>query len=132
MIKYKTRKAEEDLLFARKQMDFSKAEFERAQNRLSEFRDRNLNLTTATSQIQLQRLQSEYDLSFNVYSTLAQQVEQAKIKLQEQTPVVSILHPVHVPVEDETSGLLILVGFIVFFIFVSVSWLVVKKLFLKA
>jgi hypothetical protein len=40
---------------------------------------------------------------------MAQQVEQAKLNLQEQTPVVSVLQPVQVPVDDETSGAMILI-----------------------
>jgi len=51
-------------------------------------------------------------LAFNVYNSLAQQVEQAKLKVQEQTPVVSVLQPVQVPVDDETSGLMILIVFL--------------------
>jgi len=129
VVNYKTQKAEGDLLYAKRQMEVAKREFEKTQNVLSVFRDRNVNLTTATSQVKLQRLESEYDLTFNVYNTLAQQVEHAKIKLQEQTPVVSILHPVQVPVEDETNGLLILVSFMILSGAISLAWLLGKKFY---
>lgn len=109
VVNYRTRKAEEDLAFAQAQLETARQEFEASQNRWAEFRDQNINLATARAQTQQQRLQSEYDLAFNVYSSLAQQVEQAKLKVQEQTPVVSVLQPVQVPVEDTTSGLRVLV-----------------------
>jgi len=120
---YRTRKAQEDLGYAEEQMESARQRFQEAQNRLAEFRDSNVNLATAKAQTQEQRLQSEYDLAFNVYNSLAQQVEQAKLKVQEQTPVVSILQPVQVPIEDTTSGLLILmittvVGFFVGILYV--------------
>jgi uncharacterized protein involved in exopolysaccharide biosynthesis len=123
---YKTRKAEEDLVFARQQMESARNEFESVQDRLAEFRDSNVNLSTARSQTQEQRLQSEYDLAFNVYNSVAQQVEQAKLKVQEQTPVVSVLQPVQVPVDDETSGLQI----ILIFTFLSIGISVITIVFL--
>lgn len=106
---YRTRKAQEDLEYAQVQLQESRSRFEATQNRLAEFRDSNRNLATAKAKTQEERLQSEYELAFNVYNTLAQQVEQAKLKVQEQTPVVSILQPIQVPVDDTTSGLSILV-----------------------
>jgi len=127
---YRTRKAEQDLEFAREQLSTAKTDFEAAQNRLAEFRDGNVNLATARAETELQRLQSEYDLSFNVYNTLAQQVEQAKLKVQEQTPVVSVLQPVQVPVDDESSGLMVLVTFVIGAIIVSLLF-VVTRLILK-
>jgi uncharacterized protein involved in exopolysaccharide biosynthesis len=126
---YKTRKAEEDLIFARQQMESAKAEFESVQDRLAEFRDSNINLSTARAQTQEQRLQSEYDLAFNVYNTLAQQVEQAKLKVQEQTPVVSVLQPVQVPVDDETSGLKILILFTFLLGFIGFSYVLLQMYF---
>ena len=124
---YRTRKAEQDLEFAREQLSTAKTDFEAAQTRLAEFRDGNVNLATARAETELQRLQSEYDLSFNVYNTLAQQVEQAKLKVQEQTPVVSVLQPVQVPVDDETSGLLILIVFLILSSIIGLSWVIVLK-----
>lgn len=109
MTNYKTRKAQEDLKHARQQLEDVKQRFEEAQQKLVEFRDSNVNLATAKAQAREQRLQSEYDLTFNVYNSLAQRVEQAKLKVQEQTPVVSILQPVQVPIDDTTSGLMILI-----------------------
>ncbi|MEX0719998.1 MAG: Wzz/FepE/Etk N-terminal domain-containing protein [Balneolaceae bacterium] len=126
---YRTRKAEQDLAFARQQLESSKQEFEEVQNQLAEFRDRNINLATARAQTQEQRLQSEYDLAFNVYNSVAQQVEQAKLKVQEQTPVVSVLQPVQVPVDDTTSGATILIIYTIFGVLLGLTVLLFKKYF---
>jgi uncharacterized protein involved in exopolysaccharide biosynthesis len=127
VVNYKTQKAEEDLLYAREQLEGAKAEFETVQNRLAEFRDSNVNLSSARAQTQLQRLQSEYDLAFNVYNSLAQQVEQSKLKVQEQTPVVSVLQPVQVPVNDETSGAMILIVFVMLSGIASIGWIFIRQ-----
>ncbi|MFP8490315.1 Wzz/FepE/Etk N-terminal domain-containing protein [Gracilimonas sp. Q87] len=127
VVNYKTQKAEEDLVYAREQLEGAKEEFEAVQNRLAEFRDSNVNLSSARAQTQLQRLQSEYDLAFNVYNSLAQQVEQAKLKVQEQTPVVSVLQPVQVPVNDETSGAMILIVFVMLSGIASIGWIFIRQ-----
>jgi len=64
--------------------------------------------------------------AFTVYNTVARQVEQAKLKVQEQTPVVSVLQPVQVPVDDEASGLNVLILFVTSFIFLSFVLIVVR------
>jgi len=126
---YRTRKAQEDLKFAEEQLQTAQERFEAAQNKLAEFRDGNVNLSSARAQTQQERLQSEYDLTFNVYNSLAQQVEQAKLKVQEQTPVVSVLQPVQVPVDDETSGLNIIIGFTLLGFLSTVTFLIIHYIY---
>jgi capsule polysaccharide export protein KpsE/RkpR len=123
---YRTRKAQEDLQFSQEQLESAEQRFREAQDRLAEFRDANINLSTAKAQTQQQRLQSEYDLTFNVYNSMAQQVEQAKLKVQEQTPVVSVLQPVQVPVDDETSGLMVLLIFTLVAVMIAFGVLLLK------
>jgi len=126
---YRTRKAQEDLQFSEEQLVSAEERFRESQDRLADFRDANINLSSARAQTQQQRLQSEYDLTFNVYNSMAQQVEQAKLKVQEQTPVVSILQPVQVPVDDTTSGLLILIIYTIFGGLLAICLIVFRKYF---
>jgi uncharacterized protein involved in exopolysaccharide biosynthesis len=46
-----------------------------------------------------EKLQSEYNIAYNVYNELAKQREQARIQVKEDTPVLSVIKPVVVPVE---------------------------------
>ncbi|MDR8393500.1 Wzz/FepE/Etk N-terminal domain-containing protein [Aliifodinibius sp. S!AR15-10] len=130
MTNYRTRKAQEDLEHARQQLEEVRQRFEEAQTQLAEFRDSNVNLATAQAQTREQRLQSEYDIAFNVYNSLAQRVEQAKLKVQEQTPVVSILQPVQVPIEKSSPQRLYLI-LSLFFIgsITSVTYIVIKSIY---
>ncbi|TYP95631.1 Chain length determinant protein [Fodinibius salinus] len=106
---YRTQKTRQNLAFVQQQVDSAKKRFNVIQQKLAEFRDSNLNLATAKAQSREQELQSQYDLAFNLYNSLSQQLEQAKLELQKDTPVLSVLQPVSVPLEDNTSGLLILI-----------------------
>lgn len=106
---YRTRKAQEDLEYVEDQLESAKKRFEAAQQKLAEFRDSNVSLATAKAQTREQELQSQYDLAFEIYNSLNQRREQARLQVQEQTPVFSVLQPVSVPLNDNSSGLLILV-----------------------
>nr|WP_321356194.1 Wzz/FepE/Etk N-terminal domain-containing protein [uncultured Draconibacterium sp.] len=124
---YKIEKASAQLNFIEERYNDNKAEFETAQAALAEFRDKNKNVTSALARTQEERLQSDYQLSFDVYSGLAQQLEQARIQVKEDTPVFSVLKPVTVPLEDNTSGLTILIIFIFLGAVFSICWIFGKE-----
>jgi len=127
---YRTEKVKIDLQFAKEQLEKAKDRFQKAQLELAEFRDSNQGSLTARAQTEQQRLQSQYDLAFNLYNTLSQQYEQAKLKVQEQTPVFKTLQPVQVPVDDETSGAQILIVSVMLAGMLSLGWIFVKKMIL--
>lgn len=106
---FKIEKAKAQLDFINERHAEKKEEFENAQAALAEFRDRNKNVTSAMARTQEERLQSDYQLAFDVYSQLAQQLEQAQIEVKEETPIFSIIKPVTVPLEDNGSGLMTLI-----------------------
>ena len=83
----------------------------RVQEELASFREQYRGNLSVRSQTEEQRLESEYQVAFGLYNTLMQQREQAKLKVQEQTPVFKILEPVQVPHNDEKSGFTILFVF---------------------
>ncbi len=96
---YRLQKVRENLKFVSEQCEIAKIEFNRAQMDRALFLDENKNIISAKIQSEKERLQSQYDLTYNIYNNLAQQKEQAKIKVQEETPVIKVLNPVQVPVE---------------------------------
>jgi len=122
---YSTQKAKEDLAFAKEQHKQAKSRFEKVQNKLATFLDQNVKLSTAKSQSEEQRLQAEFDLAYNAYNSISQQLMKAKMDVQEKTPVFKPIQSVNVPNEkSEPKRFLILVlslivGIIVSFFFVA-------------
>lgn len=94
---YRIEKARQDLEFIQEQYDEKRNRYVQAQKKLAQMQDRNLNLITESARAELQQTQTEYNLAFSLYQSLAQQLEQAKIKVQEETPVFKVLEPVQVP-----------------------------------
>ena len=104
VIDHKLKKAEEDLRFIEERYNEKKKAFEQAQGNLARYRDANKNVNTATAQTEAERLESEYQLAFSVYSELAKQVETQKIQVKENTPVFAVLQDAVVPLEKSNTS----------------------------
>ena len=100
---YRTQKAKEDLEFAEEQYEAGRQRFKESQAALAEFLDQNVNLSTAKAKAQEQLLQAEFDLAYDIYNNVAQKRVEARMKVQEQTPVFKVLQSVNVPLDS--SGL---------------------------
>lgn len=123
---YAVSKAKEQLGFAERQFSEKKYEFEKIQLELAKFRDQNQNVTTAKAKSEEERLLSKYNITFNMYNQLAQQVETIKLRVNDETPVFTILEPIKVPIEKSSPRrALILVAFVFAGIFLSICYLVI-------
>lgn len=127
LVEYRTEKVLRDLQFVEEQLAEAEKRFEAAQIALADFRDSNQGALTNRARTQEQQLQSEYDLAFNLYNGLTQEYEQAKLRVQEETPVFKVLQPVQVPVDDETSGAMILIVFVMLSGIASIGWIFIRQ-----
>jgi len=127
---YRTQKAKMDYNFIASMQTEAKEKYIQAQQALARHVDQNSNVILASVKTEEQRLQSEYNLAFNVYNTLSQQLEQARIKVQETTPVLKILDPAQVPLaKSKPRTALILFAMILlggFVGFIQVFWKYIK------
>jgi uncharacterized protein involved in exopolysaccharide biosynthesis len=128
LTEYRTEKVLRDLTFVEEQLVTAEVRFEEAQQALAEFRERYQGNLSIRNQTEEQRLQSEYQVAFNLYNSLTQQFEEARLKVQEETPMFKTLEPVQVPLDDETSGAMILLVFIMLSGIGSVGWIFIQPL----
>ncbi|MEQ8523521.1 Wzz/FepE/Etk N-terminal domain-containing protein [Gracilimonas sp.] len=127
LTEYRTEKVLRDLEFIEEQLTKAEERFQEAQLALAEFRDSNQGNLTARARTEEQRLNSEYDIAFNLYNSLTQQYEEAKLKVQEETPVFKVLQPVQVPVNDEMSGGMVLIVFVMLSGIASIGWIFIRQ-----
>ncbi len=113
IIDYRTEKSRADLAYAKKINTEAREEYYQAQRKYAEAADKNHGLTTRSAAIELERMQNESALAFNLYNSTSQQVKLAEAKVQESTPVFAIVQPSTVPVKpSKPRKALILVGFV--------------------
>ncbi len=98
---YRTQKAQNVLAFANEQYEIGQSRFREAQNKLAEYEDQNVNINTAKAEAQLEYLEAEFDLAYSVYNSVAQKRIQARMNLQENTPVFKTLQTANVPLERD-------------------------------
>lgn len=95
--KYRTNKAQQDLNYMSKLYDEAKEGYAKAQAEYAQYSDMNTGLVKVKYRAEEDRLQQEMNLAYQVYSQIAQQLELSKAKVQERTPVYSIIEPPVVP-----------------------------------
>lgn len=128
--KYKIERAQEQLNFIQERFEVKKEEFEQAQLNLANFRDRNKFMSTAIAKTEEERLQSEYQITFSVYNELAKQLETAKIKVKEETPVLSVIEPITIPNKKSEPKRSVIVFIWVFLGgIIGVGWVLGKEYF---
>lgn len=125
---YRTNKARKDLEYAELLNKEAQDNYYKAQQKYADYLDRNNGLIIHSAMTTRERLQNEATLAFNLYNQTAQQVQMAKAKVQENTPVYATVTPATVPIKPSAPRKpLILVGF-VFLAFVACSaWILYGK-----
>ena len=129
---YRTNKARHDLAYMEKLYKEARQEYMEAQEKYARFADTNLDLNRLIYRAEQERLQNEMNLTFQVYTQVAQQLQMAKAKVQEITPVYTVVQPATVPLSAaKPSKMLILVAFVFLAGVVSVGWILFVKDFIQ-
>ncbi len=129
MINYKTEKSRNDLAYAQKLYNEAQLRYFEIQKQYAQYEDANKNVVSAKYAIEKERLQNEVTLAFTVYNGLAQQVEVAKAKVQQDTPVLTILEPAKVALfATYPKKKVIVIGFSIIIFFISIVFFLVKDL----
>lgn len=127
IIQYRTQKARVDLQHTEKLYEESKENYYKAQSKLADFIDGNMNVVSARYKTMQEKLQNEANLAFTVYNQTAQQLQMAKIKVQNTIPVFTIIQPAVKPLYPAApQKRIIVIGFL-FLSFVGASIWIVRK-----
>ncbi|GET44767.1 Wzz/FepE/Etk N-terminal domain-containing protein [Capnocytophaga felis] len=128
---FKIQKANDELEFIKQRYEEAKSDFKAKQFALAQFQDQNRDLSTLLPQTKLEQLQSDYNISFSVYSELAKQLEAKRIKAKEEHPIFTIIEPVSVPNEPSKPKRATTVAIWTFLGFVAGTSFVFIKDFIK-
>ncbi|WP_308765562.1 Wzz/FepE/Etk N-terminal domain-containing protein [uncultured Bacteroides sp.] len=129
---YRTNKARHDLAFTEKLYKEAKENYYTAQQRYARHVDGNLDVILQSYRSEQERLQNEMTLAYGVYNQLAQQLQMAKAKVQEITPVYTVVQPATVPLKPiKPNKIMILFGFVFLATVGSIGWILFVKDLLK-
>lgn len=128
VINYKIEKVKTNLDFVHERLEEAKNKYDTKQKALAVYIDRNKNVRSSLVQTEQKYLENEASIAFEVYKGLASQLEQAKIKVKEETPVFTILEPVDIPVnKSKPKRSLIVIGFVFMGGILGIFWVLIKR-----
>ena len=121
---YRTNKARNDLKFTQQLYDEAQRDYYAAQQRYARYMDANQNVVRRAVRTEQERLQNEMTLAYNIYNQMAQQLQVAKAKVQESTPVYAVVQPASVPLKpSKPSKTMVLVGFVFLAAAAAMAWI---------
>ena len=129
---YRTNKARKDLEFTEKLYAENMETYHKAQQEYAQYMDRNQNVSLRSAQTQQERLRNEMELAFNVYNQTAQQLQMAKAKVQEDTPVFTVVEAATVPLRAaKPSKAMILIGCVFLAAVGACGWILFGREFVE-
>ena len=126
--KYRTSKAQEDYEYWEQLYAQRQQEYYDAQQRYARYVDANKNVILQSVLTERERLQSEMQLAYQIYSNVATQMQMARAKVQEAKPVFAVVEPASVPLKSSgTSRKMIVLQWIFLAVFATAAWVLFGK-----
>jgi len=127
---YRIEKARKDMDFLAQRVNEAKGKFYSNQTKKASYSDQ-FQLSTIRMQsadVQRERIESEYRMSSTFYNELLKKYEEAKIKVQQETPVFKVLEPPIVPTQKSAPvKSMILLVFMAFGVIVFLIAMLIKN-----
>lgn len=128
IIAYRTRKAKEDCEYLEKLYKERQQEYYEAQRHYAHYVDANSNMVFQSTMAERERLQNDMNLAYQVYSQVAQQLQVARAKVQEEKPVFAVVEPAVVPLSPSgTSRKTVVIGFVFLAVALTGAWQLLGK-----
>lgn len=123
---YRTEKARNDLAFYEGLHSDAKQEYYTALQKLSRYIDSHQGFVFQSDKVEQQRLQNDVNLKYQLFTSLSQQLQNARSKVQQEMPVFTEIVPPVVPVRKSAPSTINYMAFF-FCIFASIAALVVMS-----
>lgn len=100
---YRTKKARVDLDYMKKLYEEASLQYKKARQKYASFSDANSKVVLQAVQSQLDELENDMQLKYNIYQQVVEQLQLAKAKVQERTPAFTIVQNATVPIKHSNT-----------------------------
>lgn len=104
MAGYFTKKSQQNLDFIQGEYEKTQPRYYEASKRLAKHVDENRSIVLQSVAIERKRLEEETTLAYSLYASLASQLDQAKMAVLKETPVITIIDPARIPDKKSNMG----------------------------
>lgn len=122
IINYRIAKAKEDCTYLEQLYKERQQEYYDTQQRYARYVDTNKSLVLQSVRTEQERLQNDMNLAYQVYSQVAQQLQVARAKIQEEKPVFAVVEPATVPLQASNSRKMIVLGIVFLALIGTAGW----------
>ena len=124
IVNYRTSKSKDDCAYLDRLYHERQQEYYIAQKKYAEYVDAHDNLILHSVRAEQERLQNDMNLAYQVYSQVANQLQVARAKVQEEKPVFAVVEPSVVPLKPSSTGMGIYMLICAFLsVFATLVWL---------
>lgn len=129
---YRSAKARKDMLYVEELYNEFKVKYVNVQKEYADYVNLHQNVVNKKYQIEIERLENEVDLAFGIYSQMAQNLEVARAKVQENMPVCVVIEPSYIQIKASSPKKIMTLMLYVFLAFFGTSaWIVIKDRIIK-
>ena len=122
---YRTNKARTDYEYYKNLASTAKREYEKARQKYGSYADANTEVVLESFRAKQNDLENDMQLKYNTYTTINTQLQAARAKVQERTPVFTVLKGAAIPVKPAGPKRMIFVIAMVFLaFFVTVLYII--------
>lgn len=128
IIAYRTSKAKEDCVYLAILFKERQDEYYMAQKKYADYIDTHDNLILQSVRAEQERLQNDMNLAYQVYSQVANQLQVARAKVQEEKPVFAVVEPAVIPMKPSGMGMRVYIFIYMFLaVFCTAGWLLLGE-----
>lgn len=125
---YRTKKARHDLEYSEGIYKKAKAEYEQAAAVYAASVDANWDIVNESYKMQQKKLENEMDMKFQAFNAINTKLQSAKLKVQENTPVFTMLQGPVVPVKPAgPKRAIILIGVFMFAFVITTIYVLIHE-----
>ena len=129
---YRTSKARTDYEYYKKLASEAKREYEKARQYYGSLSDANSKVALRSVELKMEDLENDMQLKFNTYTSLNAQLQSANVKVQDRTPVFTVLKGAAIPIKPAGPKRMIFVaGMLILAFMIKSFWLVRNDLHLR-
>lgn len=124
---YRTSKSRTDYEYYKHLATEAKKEYETVRQRYASMADASTHISMKSVELKLEDMENDMQLKYNTYTTLSTQLQAAKAKVQERTPVFTILKGAAVPIKPAGPKRMLFVFIMMLFGTIGISAYILTK-----
>ncbi len=123
---YRTNKARTDYNYYKKIANEAKIAYEKTRQRYASMSDASTNVSLRSVELKMEDMENDMQIKFNTYTTLNTQLQAANAKVQERTPVFTVMKGAAVPVKPAGPKRMIFVAGMLILSFFGTIFYIIK------